>query len=315
MSWRWRRTSTTSRTHWTRRRRACCASTPIRTAPPEAIHAGDYDLLIYPELGIDTRLLPLAALPLARRQWLAWGHPVTSGLPTMSHYLTPAAMEPIGAVHHYREQLLTLPGIGTAYRTPDPVTVLTRADLGLPAGPLLVCPQSPFKIHPDQDVLLAEAMAAVPGSRLLLFASERPLALAKLRARLTRSLATRDVDPARVLVHPMVPRPRFLQILGAADLMLDTRHWSGGNTALDALFVGLPLVAVESAFMRGRQSAAMLRLVGLDAAISIHGEGYGACVRSVLEAGRKPWIGAFAALTDGHGAPAALREQVLAGLA
>ncbi len=286
---------------------------PDRAA--ETIHAGDYDLLIYPELGIDTRLLPLAALPLGRQQWLAWGHPVTSGLPTMSAYLTPAAMEPPDAIHHYRERLLTLPGIGTAYRAPDPVPAIARAELGLPSGPLLVCPQSPFKIHPDQDELLAEALAAVPHSRLLLFASERPLALAKLRARLARSFVERHVDPARLMVHPMVPRARFLEILGTADLMLDTRHWSGGNTALDALFMGLPLVAVESAFMRGRQSAAMLRLIGLDAAIAVDGSGFGDRVRSVLDAGRTPWAGAFAALANGHGAPAALREHVLAGLA
>jgi predicted O-linked N-acetylglucosamine transferase (SPINDLY family) len=45
--------------------------------------------------------------------------------------------------------------------------------------------------------------------------------------------------------------------------MLDTLHWSGGNTSLDALACGLPIVTLPGAFMRGRQSAGMLGLLGL----------------------------------------------------
>jgi len=296
---------------------------PARLVPLEAdadraaetIHAGDYDLLIYPELGIDTRLLPIAALPLARQQWMAWGHPVTSGLPTVSHYLTVAAMESPKAQDHYRESLLLLPGIGTDYRAPDPVAPMSRAALGLPDGPLFVCPQSPFKIHPDQDTLLASALAATPGSRLLLFASERPAALAKLRARLGAHLNQQGIDPARVIVHPMTTRPRFLQLLAACDVMLDTRHWSGGNTALDALFVGLPIVAVESAFMRSRQSAAMLRFADFDGAIAGSPEAYGTIARALLGTDRAPWTRAFAAATADRGALEALRAHVLTGLA
>lgn len=281
----------------------------------ETIRAGDYDLLIYPELGIDTRLLPIAALPLARQQWMGWGHPVTSGLPTVSHYLSVAAMEAPEAPDHYRESLLLLPGIGTDYRAPEPITPMPRAALGLPDGPLFVCPQSPFKIHPDQDTLLVSALAATPSSRLLLFASERPAALAKLRARLDAHLSQHGIDPARVIVHPMTTRSRFLQLLSACDVMLDTRHWSGGNTALDALFVGLPIVAIESAFMRGRQSAAMLRFAGLDAAIAGSAEAYGTLARTLLGTERSPWARAFAAATADRGALDALRGHVLTGLA
>jgi len=41
--------------------------------------------------------------------------------------------------------------------------------------------------------------------------------------------------------------------------MVDGLHWSGGNTSLDALHCGLPVVTCPGPFMRGRQSAAMLR--------------------------------------------------------
>ena len=46
--------------------------------------------------------------------------------------------------------------------------------------------------------------------------------------------------------------------------MLDTLHWSGANTSLDALAMGLPVVTLPGALMRGRQSAAMLKILGME---------------------------------------------------
>jgi predicted O-linked N-acetylglucosamine transferase (SPINDLY family) len=56
--------------------------------------------------------------------------------------------------------------------------------------------------------------------------------------------------------------------------MLDVPNFSAGSSALDALAVGLPIVAHEGAFMRGRQSAAMLRIVGVTDLVVQHREQY-----------------------------------------
>ena len=56
----------------------------------------------------------------------------------------------------------------------------------------------------------------------------------------------------------------YLRINACCDAMLDTLRWSGGNTSLDALAAGLPIVTLPGRFMRGRQSAGMLELAGLD---------------------------------------------------
>ena len=45
--------------------------------------------------------------------------------------------------------------------------------------------------------------------------------------------------------------------------MVDTLHWSGGNTSLDALACSLPVVTLPGTYMRGRQSAGMLSLLGI----------------------------------------------------
>src|SRR6185503_2599429 len=47
------------------------------------IHASRMDVLIYPEVGMDPTTARLAALRLAPLQAASWGHPETSGLPTI----------------------------------------------------------------------------------------------------------------------------------------------------------------------------------------------------------------------------------------
>ena len=58
---------------------------------------------------------------------------------------------------------------------------------------------------------------------------------------------------------PTRNRADYLRVNLACDVMLDSLHWSGGNTSLDALHCGLPIVTCPGRFMRGRQSMAMLR--------------------------------------------------------
>lgn len=249
----------------------------------EIVHAADLDLLIYPEIGMDTRLLPIAALRLARRQWLGWGHPVTSGLPSMDGFLSCIDMEPSDAASHYRESLLLLPDLGTRYRLPKVPQRQTRGELGLPEGKLVVVPQSLFKIHPDNDAVLHELLELQPGLRILMFATTSRLEVHRLRQRLQQRLGTRLLQ--QIHFHPMVSRGRFLDILASADLMLDNLHWSGGNTSLDALRSGLPIATTRSRFMRGRQSAAMLQTLGLGHWIAADASGLATLARQMLQDG------------------------------
>jgi CRISPR-associated protein Csy1 len=83
--------------------------------------------------------------------------------------------------------------------------------------------------------------------------------------RLARAFERHGLDlRERVRFLDFVPHGTYLRVNQLCDLMLDTVHWSGGNTSLDALASGLPMVTLPGAMMRGRQSAAMLQAMGLD---------------------------------------------------
>ncbi|MFY8136006.1 MAG: hypothetical protein ACOVKS_13470 [Aquimonas sp.] len=233
-------------------------ATPLESVA-EQLRAESAGLILYPELGMDSRLYPLAALKLARRQAMAWGHPVTSGLRSLDAYLSCAEMEPADAAQHYIEPLRLLPGLGVDYRRPPLPSPAGRTELGLPErGPLLLAPQSLFKLHPDNDALYAELLQRLPQANLLLF-DDRPA----WREALTHRLQRAGIDTTRLHWLATGSRARYLQINAACDLMLDSRHFSGGNASLDALQAGLPVLTTPGLFVRGRQTAAMLSRIGL----------------------------------------------------
>ncbi|MDP1679215.1 MAG: tetratricopeptide repeat protein, partial [Candidatus Nitrotoga sp.] len=230
----------------------------------------DLDILVYPELGMDNTSFLLAAMRLAPVQCAGWGHPVTSGHTNIDYYFSSAAMEPDNAALHYSEKLILLEGLGTYYSKPALPTPARRADFALPEGKTLyLCPQSLFKIHPDNDALLAHILERDPNGVIVLFAGRHPNITNAYFARLAQTLRARGLEPqGRGIILPSMAHDDYLRVNMVCDVMLDTLHWSGGNTTLDALACGLPVVTLPGEFMRGRQSYGMLKCMGLDELIA-----------------------------------------------
>lgn len=235
---------------------------PSEIAP--VIRGDALDVLVYPELGMDHTTFALAALRLAPRQLAGWGHPVTSGHATIDGFVSCAGMEPADGDLHYVERLLRLPGIGTSYRRLAVPERADRARFNLPGDrALLLCPQSLFKVHPDNDALLARVLAANPRASLVMFDGRHPVVTQHFVERVTRTFDAHGIAAReRLIVLPPLPHDDYLRVNLACDAMVDTLHWSGGNTSLDALACALPVVTLPGNFMRGRQSATMLRLAG-----------------------------------------------------
>ena len=227
------------------------------------------DIVLYPELGMDARLYPLAAARLAPVQLVAWGHPETTGF-ELDGFISCSEMEPDQAQRYYSEPLYGLPGLGTAYTPVEPASGLNRADFHLPEDvPLALLPHALFKIHPEADALWGQLARQVPGLQFVLFEESRPMMTPLFLERFHRKVA-----PERVRVFRNLPRNHYLALNRLCDLMLDNLHFSAGNTALDAISVGLPVITLPGRFMRGRQTAFMLRRLGLDDCVAVDESDY-----------------------------------------
>jgi predicted O-linked N-acetylglucosamine transferase (SPINDLY family) len=226
----------------------------------------DLDAVIYPELGMNETTLALAATRLAQRQFAAWGHPETSGLPTIDGYLSADLFEPPQAQDHYSEPLVRLPHLGV-HCEPHRVT-LTDIDLrplGIPTNePLFICPGVPFKYRPQHDWILAEIARRLGCGTFVFFRHDAANLSRRLQERLAAAFHRARVDPARhLLTIPWQPRTAFFGLLRQADVYLDTIGFSGFNTMMQAVECQLPCVTHEGRFMRGRLGSGILRRIGL----------------------------------------------------
>lgn len=229
----------------------------------------DLDALIYPEIGMDPLTTQLASLRLAPLQVGSWGHPETTGLPTMDIYISAKDLEPPNAQENYSERVVQLPNLGvyveplkpSAART-DLKSVGLRDDMVL-----LLCPGTPFKYMPAHDrvwVAIAKGLEKYPLARMVFFRSPRKSMSDMLEKRLRESFAREGIDfESRVCLIPTLDRKRFFGLMQKSSLMLDTLGFSGFNTALQAIECGLPVLAREGDFMRGRLGSAIMRRLDL----------------------------------------------------
>ena len=252
------------------------------------------DVLVYPEIGMDPTTAKLASLRLAPVQATSWGHPQTSGLPSIDCFISAEGLEPAGAEAHYTERLLRLPGLGCCL---EPAKIapaaVDLAALGIREDvPLLVCAGVPFKYTPRHDAVLAEIARRLGDCQFVFFTPGGAGALVQgLRTRLARSFAAAGLDLASYAVFvPWQSRAQFYGLMAQADVFLDTMGFSGFNTALQAIESGLPVAAWEGRFLRGRLASGLLRRMGMHELVA-HGDA--AYVENVVKLAQEAaWWGA-----------------------
>ncbi len=234
------------------------------------------DVLIYPEIGMYSKDMWLAALRLAPVQCAAWGHPVTTGLPNIDYFLSADAMEPADGQDHYTEKLVRLDGIGVCYERPQCHPGASRAELGLPDDrTLYLCPQSLFKIHVDTDALLAGVVARDPRALILFFEDYKAPVSEAYKRRIHGAFAAHGLDAQQHLRFlPRMQHADYLGVNRVADVMLDTPHWSGGRGSLDAFAAGLPVVTLAGRYSRGRQTSGMLNVMGITQLVAADAQDY-----------------------------------------
>ena len=230
------------------------------------------DVLHYPDLGMDTLGYFLAFARLAKVQTVGWGHPVTTGLPTIDAFLSVGAMEPVGGEAHYSEKLVrfsaNMPDVAPPRVAASPAD---KAAFGIdPARPVYLCPQSLFKVHPSFDRIVARLLARDPAAMVYFLGLWEPLTGMFLARLQTAAGAAAD----RIRVIPRVGGEQFMGLLSCADVILDIPEWSGGKTSLEALAAGIPVIHMPGRFMRGRHTLAFYLQMGLTDCVAVDAEDY-----------------------------------------
>jgi protein O-GlcNAc transferase len=224
-------------------------------------------VLIYPELGMDPVAAALAAQRLAPVQCCSFGHPDTTGFPTVDYYLTSDLMEPSDGKLHYTEHLVRLPNL-SMYLEPiePPAVTVARPDLGLRSTAVVYwCGQSLFKYLPQFDEVFSRIARAVGDCQFAFIQHPNgPPVTDVFRRRLDRAFAKFGLNATEHCCFlPRLHQDRFLAATGVCDVFLDSIYWSGFNSTLESLPYNLPIVTMAGPLMRGRHSMAILTMMGV----------------------------------------------------
>lgn len=237
-------------------------------AAARALREGRYDVLYHWEVGTDPVNYLLPFLRLAPLQCTSVGLQVTSGVPAMHCYLSSAGLEPDGAAGEYTEQLLRLRGLPMHVRRPPAAAPPegARERLGLAGdGCVYACVQHPAKVHPDMDPVLAGILDRDRQATVVLKEDRGGHAGQALARRLERTVPDAG---GRIVFRPWGEERDYRDLVGAADVLLDTPHYGAGFTAWDMLHAGKPVVTLPSAYQIGRTVLACYEHLGIEDCIA-----------------------------------------------
>lgn len=232
------------------------------TTTAQAIRQDELHVLVFLDLGMHPFLTSLAGLRLASIQCVTWGHPITSGLPTIDYFLSSGLMEPATGDRSYSEQLIRLPNLGIAYTKPN-LSKLSkrRSDFQLREEAIVyLCCQSLFKYLPQYDFIFVEIAQRCSQAQFVFVSGFNSLLTQQFAQRLQQAFAIVGLDASDYcVILSRQEQEDYWQLNLLSDVFLDTLSWSGGNTTLEAIACDLPVVTCPGEFMRGRHSYAILQ--------------------------------------------------------
>jgi len=207
--------------------------------------------------------LPLFARKPAPVQVTYLGYPGTTGIPAMDWRITDRYSDPPGVTdHHYTEGLMRLPHGFLCYRPPD-----TAPEVCPPPGSKTgVITFGSFnnrsKITPSVVRVWSEILKRVPGSRLILKA--KVLSDPGARDFILDAFARSGVEPGRITCLGHVEAKNdHLALYGSIDIALDTFPYNGTTTTCEALWMGVPVIALEGMCHASRVGVSILSHAGL----------------------------------------------------
>jgi predicted O-linked N-acetylglucosamine transferase (SPINDLY family) len=234
----------------------------------EMVGALGLDILFYQDIGLEPLSYFLAFSRLAPVQCTSFGHPDTTGIANMDYFISSANYEVDGAEADYSERLILIPDAGTLsyYYRPPPPAARGRESFGFAATDrIYLCPQALYKIHPAMDPLFRAILARDAHAKIVLIDPRDE----ELRPALERRLA---MD--RVVFIDSLPYQDFLALIACCDVMLDTLHFNGQNTNLEAFAMGVPVVTLPGRLQRERHTYGMYRAMGFIELVASNADEY-----------------------------------------
>lgn len=216
----------------------------------------------------DNRLLVFArrAAPV-QVTWLGFMN--TLGMKGMDYRLTDRGTDPVGSDAFYSETLFRLECMAS-YVPPTHAPLREQLPMAANGYPTLISLNNSFKVTDAMLRVWARILTLQVDARLIIMVKESTPDAAQ--AAMHQRVKDAGLPLERVSVVPQLPLDQFMELGFMADLALDTTPVSGGTTTLHALWMGLPVVALDAQRAIDSSSARILGGIGLGELVASGGE-------------------------------------------
>jgi predicted O-linked N-acetylglucosamine transferase (SPINDLY family) len=189
--------------------------------------------------------------------WL--GYLNTTGLATMDYRICDRHTDPPGETEDlHTERLLRLPDSQWCYFAWDDIAFVDVPHDARPDALVFGSFNQYPKITDACLVMWARVLSGVPDAELVVFDVRQ----VKSRETLAARMAECGIDPSRVTFRGRETLANYFAALGNVDIALDTYPYNGATTTFDALWMGVPLVALRGERGIARGSYSILQSLG-----------------------------------------------------
>lgn len=207
------------------------------------------------------RLLVLARKPAPIQ--VGWiGFPGTTGMAAMDYRFTDIHIEPNGLGDDLSvERLWRLPRVVACYQAPAACLPLSDHPPSEDTGYVIFgCLNRYTKVSDPALATWGRILERVPRSKLLLEIAnvDDP----NIRQQVELRLRQAGVPLDRVILEARSPQNRYV-LYNRIDVALDPFPYNGGTTSFDALWMGVPFVALEGDHVVARMGSSALEIISL----------------------------------------------------
>ena len=215
------------------------------------VYQAEYDMIIYPEIGMSPCIYYLAMQRLAPIQAVLMGHPDTSGMAAMDYYVSWKHFHHGNTKKQFTETVVQLKHMPICYDYPKGIDGVKKSLSGLglvqKEMKLFSVPMLLFKIQPVFDEVIEKIIIASSNHVVLLVCYNHIEKV--IKKRLEKRLNKRQLEQVRFEL-PFKKRD-YYALLKNSNVILESFPFGGGNTVLHSMAAGTPVICMKSDQLKG----------------------------------------------------------------
>ena len=238
-----------------------------------------FDIIVYPEIGMCQQTRFIAFSRLAPVQITTWGHSDTCGLPNIDYFVSSKYFNAEEDQSHYSEQLVLFESLGTHYydvfnhfkeeiklgndNDNDPTNGLRKTIIektGISNPHIYGCVQIFIKTHPSFVYMLNEILRADENGVVVILSTQEGDADDVI---FKNYINTKIQCNDRVHFIYQVPFLEYVEIVKNCDIILDYFPFGGFNSTIESFLLGKVCITCPGTRISGKFTQGLYRKMGI----------------------------------------------------